>query len=64
MDKTVKMVKNEVLNNLELIDIPEEILRKAKKSRENFHLVSRQLCLSENDKTFRGFKLAVEDYLD
>ena len=60
------MVKSVVKSSLDIMDIPDGILRKTANNKEAFDNVgmARKFCLNNNKDTFEGFKQAVNEYLD
>jgi len=63
--KKVKLVKSEVKNNLNTMDIPEGIAKSCTKSREKFkNVLAGKMCLSVSESTFEGFKQAVNEFYD
>jgi len=64
MNKTVEMVKSITLDYFEKTSIPANALKAFAKSKDNFSMVARRLCLNVNDDTFEGYKQAVNEYFE
>ena len=60
------MVKSVVKSSLDIMDIPDGILRKTANNKEAFDNVdmAKRFCLHNNNDIFEGYKQAVNEYLD
>lgn len=64
MNKIQKMVKSLCKDYFEKTSIPENAIKSFAKSKENFAMIARKMCLNVNDDTYQGYKQAANEYIE